>query len=116
MSIDAAHIRSLVSKEEECSAFKGRTQTLCVLAVAVSAGLLLFQMSPHLIPMRAEEYQRLDDAIHALAAARDRDPDKIWRQIYFRLHISGLHELKQSQAKDISRFILEKLAEEGSGL
>ncbi|WP_319414380.1 hypothetical protein [uncultured Cohaesibacter sp.] len=116
MSIDSAYIRNLVSSNEtSVSALKGQTQVLClVIFIAISA-FSIFQLAPHLLPMRAEDYQRLDGAIQALATARNSDADQIWQKIYFQFRTCGLSELKQSQVDDIGRFILEEMAKDQKG-
>ena len=61
--------------------------------------------------MRAFDYHRLDTAIHSLAVAKQQDANLLWQQIYFRLHISGLSDLKIKHFNEISRLILGELSQ-----
>lgn len=86
------------------------TKILPVLAIANVIILGICCCATDYLPMPAAEFHRLDAAIVALANDRQIDADEMWQEIYLKLRISTIAELKKAHVDDVSRMIIDEVS------
>ena len=62
-----------------------------------------------LLPIPAEDYQRFDAAIEVLANKKQTTKNTIWHDVFFRLHVNELSDLRLKHAAMISDMIVDEL-------
>lgn len=111
---DAPHLRAQLSG----ALARGKTckpasfdwlMALSLILIIVAGSSAFYTIAHRLLPMTADDYQRLDSAIVSMTNGRQMDANQMWQKIFLKLRINNVSELKMNHVDDVSEIILDEI-------